>query len=583
MFTWLMAAFVGVVLLGTLARTAVLTVTLRASRQTEAVTTSGEDARTIATWAVTRWDRPADQIRVSLGTMARVAGARVWLVDARGVVLVDTQANPSWEGATVQSHELGEALSGTPSLTEGPSPWLASAVSWSVPVQTGDGRVLGAVVLFLPIGSASDASTALISPLLWSAVIGIVLAAVAAYGASRSFAAPVEALTAYARTLGDAQFRPGPRVSTIQELRVLSDTLTDVSGRLKASFDAITDERQRLAAILESMQEGVIAVDAAGRLMIANPAAVSLLQWPEAPSLPAAAADMRLPERLAQALREALDGQTAQARFLLHGKTEIHAVCSPVPGNDGGVACATAVLRDLSSVMRLQRLRENFVADVAHELRGPLANLSLLAEAFGDGTIAWEDRGPFVQALQGEVARLRRLSLDVLDLAQLDAGVMTLTTEPVSVAALLAGVTGRLSSAAAAAGVDLRWNAEPSLQVMASTMRLEQVLANLVENALRYTPAGGSVALSAYAAGERVCLQVSDTGQGIPAEHLPFIFERFYKADRARTRDGAGTGLGLAVVRQLVELQGGQVAVTSEPGRGTEFQVWLPAVKAEEN
>jgi signal transduction histidine kinase len=577
LFTWLMAAFVSVVLLSTLVRTMVLSISLRASRQTASVQTAREDAGAIAAWAQERWDRPADDIRLSLGALARVADARVWLVDRSGLVRVDTLGNPSWEGVAVRSAELQQALTGEATLMEGPSPWLDTAISWVVPVVR-EGQVLGAVALFLPAPSA-DPAGGLTGTLVWSAAIGVSLAVAVAYAASRSIAAPAEALTAYARSLGEGRFGIGPSIRSIQELQVLAETLTDVSGRLKASFDTLGEERQRLAAILESMQEGVLATDGAGRLMMANPAAVRLLQWTATPALPAAPGEVLLPERLGQALRDGLDGHTTEVSFLLRGSEEILAICAPVAGTDGRVAGATAVLRDLSSVMRLQRVRENFIADVAHELRGPLANLSLLAEAFGDQTIPWEGRAPFVQSLQGEVARLRRLSFEVLDLAQLDAGVMSMTPEATLLAGSVTAAAGRLADAAASAGVDLQSLVGGDLWVSASALRLDQVVSNLLENALRYTPEGGSITVKAAPEGGRVCLSIADTGRGIPPEHLPFIFERFYKADPARTRDGAGTGLGLAVVKQLVELQGGQVDVRSEPGRGTEFRVWLQATE----
>lgn len=569
-----MLAFTGVILLATLARTVGLSISLKQSEQSERVQTATQDARAIAAWATQRWERPPEEIRFSLGTLARLAEARVWLVSAEGRVRVDTQGNPSWEGATIEAPELSRVLKGEEIRVDGPSPWLSSATAIITPVRGADERPMGAVFLFLPLPDKPGFGPWW-GALLWSAVVAMSLAAVAAFIVSRRLAAPLEEITAFARELGHGPTDRQVAVRGVSEVNELAATLTRVSANLKLSFDALAEERQRLAAILESMQEGVLAVDGSGRLIMANPAAVRLLRWQEAPALPAPLRTAIMPDRLRQALEGALLGRTDEELLRLGSTTELLAVCTPVSGSDGQAAGAAAVLSDMTSVMRLQRVRENFIADVAHELRGPLANLSLLAEAFGDGTIPWQERDPFVQSLQREVAHLRRLSRDVLDLAQLDAGVMHVTLEPVQMAALAAAVLARLGATAAAGQVTLRNEVEPELVARASYLRMEQVLGNLVENALRYTPAGGTVTVSGHREGASACLQVKDTGQGIAAEHLPSIFERFYKVDPSRTRTDAGTGLGLAVVKQLVELQGGTVDVTSEVGVGTEFRIWL--------
>jgi two-component system, OmpR family, sensor histidine kinase ResE len=571
--TWLMGAFVGVVLLATLARTLLLTYSLDSSGQQDAIASAMEDARDMADWAQHRWDRAPVDIRFSLSTMARVANARVWLVDTNGRVRVDTQGNPSWEGVAIQSAELARALKGQESLVAGKSPWLDAAVAYVVPVVRNQ-EVLGAVYLFLPVegGMRPHSHSA---EIIWSAVFSLLISALIAAVVARKLAAPVEAITRFARSLGKGDFTSTIHVRSIEEVNVLADTLTQVSGQLKTSFDTISTERQRLTAILASMQEGVVVMDAGGRLTLVNPAAVSLLGWRDPDGCPAAITDPAIPDRLRQALTQAISGGTHEVSFRLRDTQEVLAVCSPVPVGEGGEVGALAVLRDMSSVLRLQRLRENFIADVAHELRGPLANLSVLAEAFGDGTIAWEERAPYVRQLQDEVARLGRLSYDVLDLAQLDAGVMPAELEAVELAPYVTSLVSRQGGPFRAAGVHLHCDIPAGLKVLISPLRMDQVLTNLLENALRHTPAGGSVRVVALPVNGQVCLAVSDTGTGIPPEHLPNIFERFYKADPARTRGKAGTGLGLSIVRQLTELQGGHITVSSEMGKGAEFRVYM--------
>lgn len=272
-------------------------------------------------------------------------------------------------------------------------------------------------------------------------------------------------------------------------------------------------------------------------------------------------------------------GRTAEVHLQPRGKHDYLAVCLPV-ASAIGPGGAVAVLRDLEDVMRLQRVREHFVADLAHELRRPLANLSLIAEAFEDGTVRWRDRQPFVQRLRGEVDRLYRLSRDVLDLARMDAGMVAPRLDPVPLEPLSHAVANQFQSRAAAQGAALQVDVGRGLAARASRQHLEQILYNLLDNALRYTQPGGVVRVTAHPEGDRVCLQVTDTGIGIPPEDLPYVFDRFYKVDPARTSGQGGAGLGLALVKQLTELQHGTVTVESAPGQGTAFRVSLLAAGA---
>lgn len=384
LFSRLMLAFMGVLLLSTLTRSVALTRFMRQSARTETAREALADARAISAWAQERWDRPPADLRPSLGTMARVASARVWLVDATGQVRVDTQGNPSWEGALVSGDELEQARRGAETTVSGRSPWLESAVASVVPI-TREGRVIGAVFLFVPEQAAS-ARGDLLSLLLWTALLALSVSGVAVYVISRTISRPVEEITRFARDMGDGRFGAGIAVSGVAEVNELAATLTRVNARLRASFATLEEERQRLESILLSIQEGVVAIDNEHQMTVLNGAAARLLHLPDPNHLPVPLAETELPGVLRQALLEAAQGKTVEGHLRLRGQ-DLLAACVPIPGVDG-YAGAVAVVRDLEAVMRLQRMRENFVADVAHELRGPLANLGVLAEAFGDGTIA---------------------------------------------------------------------------------------------------------------------------------------------------------------------------------------------------
>lgn len=247
-----------------------------------------------------------------------------------------------------------------------------------------------------------------------------------------------------------------------------------------------------------------------------------------------------------------------------------------LPGDDELSELAQAFNRAAAELQKLEETRREFIADVSHELRRPLTRLLAAVEAVADGIIS--DPAELRQHLsdtRAEVTRTARLVDDLLQSSRLDSGTFTLARETVDLTGLARATCGTLAVAASERGIELTCAGDAPVLADADPGRIEQVLANLIENALRFTPAGGRVAVTVTRDNGRACITVSDTGAGIPPDQLPRIWERFYKGDASRS--GQGSGLGLAIVRRIVELHGGSVSVASEVGRGTTFTVSLPA------
>ncbi len=232
----------------------------------------------------------------------------------------------------------------------------------------------------------------------------------------------------------------------------------------------------------------------------------------------------------------------------------------------------------IAALERADRNRREFVANVSHELRTPLTIIQGYAEAIQDGLAREAGREEeYLRNILEETARLRRLVDDLLDLRQMEAGQVRIKKEPVDLGPIIRRVTDRFAPVAQEKGVALARSGEENLlPVSGDADRLEQVLINLVDNAVRYTPAGGKITIAAQGEPDCVRVTVRDTGPGIPENELPLIWERFYKADKARQRAGAGSGLGLAIARQIVALHGGAIEVQSRPGEGTSFTFTLP-------
>lgn len=357
----------------------------------------------------------------------------------------------------------------------------------------------------------------------------------------------------------------------------LTETAASLAGIAVESHQREAGPARKLQALMAHMSEGVIAVDAGQNVILVNQAAGRLLSpggHPDSAGLELSC----LPPDLRAAIEEAgmWGGDSMRVRFRV-GAAELEAQVTPV-NTELGRYGTMAVLRDVTAQEQFRRLQQSFVANVSHELRGPLATMSATLEAMADGLIPEANRPRYFKALLQEMARLRRLSYDVVDLTRMDSGVLQIQQQEIDMEELFGQLLVTFDQRAAAA--NLKIEAEPTGEwAYGDFDRVGQVVTNLVENSLRFTPPGGAIRLSANREGDRIRISVSDTGIGIPPEHLAHIWERFYKVDPARTfSPGSGTGLGLSIVRQLVHLMGGEVTVQSGVGQGSVFSFTLPAV-----
>jgi signal transduction histidine kinase len=540
-----------------------------------------EDARGVALWAEpylgSAGDLPLD-LRPHLQWLHAVTEGRLWLVATSGVVLADTGAPGTpgnYRGTRLEHPWVQRVLSGEILKERGGDPWMNAAIAVGYPVTRG-GKVIGAVFLFvtqtrlLDVFAEFRLQVALV--VLGAALTGLL----AAYTLSRAFARPIERMSEFAAGLGQKQFgRPLPD-TRVTEMARLAQSLQGAAGQLQESFAALEEEKQRIQSLIQDMAEGVVAVDEHRRILLVNPAAGQLLGLP-GPFDGLSLARGGFPERLVTALTEAA-APGGPGHLEVHfsvGGEELRAQVSQVVTEAGPPFGSVALLQSVTTEVQLRRLRENFVANVSHELRGPLASLSAGVEAMHDGLIPEASRLRFLKAMLSEIARLRRLVDDLLELSRLDAGMVQIAQEEFDLHPLCEGLAEKWEPRANAAGVRLEVDC-PHMRVVANYDRVEEILTNFLDNAVRFTPSGGRVRLFARPEGEFVRAGVSDTGTGIEREHLAHIWDRFYKVDAARTRTrGAGTGLGLAIVKQLVELLGGEVQVESEPGKGSTFSFTL--------
>jgi two-component system, OmpR family, phosphate regulon sensor histidine kinase PhoR len=399
---------------------------------------------------------------------------------------------------------------------------------------------------------------------------------VAAFLAARTAGRRVAALRRAVHRLADSAL-PGWRWTEPGDLPGLTGELTAITARLRDRLEGLTEERDRAGQVLDALDDGVLLLDGAGRLLVANPAARRWFGLPD---------DLRpgLPVQRVLGAPQVTDlaEQATKARAPVLGNLT---VVFPEPrtlalrafplADRGPTGRIVVTMTDITQRRRLEVLRRDFVANASHELKTPVAAVRALAETLL--TALPEDPAAglrFAVRIGREAERLDVLVRDLLDLSRVERG--TLDVEPLDLVGLTKEVVGGYADRAEERRIKLSTELQAQVSMRGDRAQLGLLLSNLIDNALRYTPAKGNVCVRLEATESRAVLQVADTGEGIPAGELPRIFERFYRVDKARARQTGGTGLGLAIVRHVAEGHGGTVRVDSELAHGSTFTVTLP-------
>lgn len=413
------------------------------------------------------------------------------------------------------------------------------------------------------------------------ALIGGAATLAVGYLLERAWLKPIQMLTEAARRITRGEY--GHKVYAVDGLAMseLALAFNAMSERLAEQFAQVEEDRQQLRAILGGMIEGVVAIDSNQRLLFANERAAQLLEFHPKMAMGhkiweivrhksiLALVDRAL--KTMQPQREEFDWKGAANRSLA-------IYVAPLPGNPG--QGAILVLQDLSELRRLERLRHEFVANVSHELKTPLAVIKACVETLQDGAV--EDpanRLSFLEQINENTDRLNNLVLDLLSLARLESGSQNLEVHSVVIADLVRDIVEHFRPRAESKkqSIEVRSPEEPSAaEIRTDEEALRQILENLLDNAIKYTPEGGRIRVRWYGRGDQICFEVEDNGIGIPEMDLPRIFERFYRVDKARSRELGGTGLGLAIVKNLAQVLRGSASAASTLGQGSLFTVALP-------
>ena len=368
------------------------------------------------------------------------------------------------------------------------------------------------------------------------------------------------------------------RVSTISrdEIRELAESLNLMAETLQTTIQELSTERNRLSTVLEVMADGVVMIGPDGETQLINPIAVDLLgiedENPQGRRFIELSRNHELHQMIAQALET---DQPQYGEVELSRRRYLSAIAVPLT-DSSSLPGVLLTLHDLSRLRQLDTTRREFISNVSHELRSPLASVKASVETLENGALAEpEVARDFIRRINEDVGRMISMAGDLLELSRLESGQEPIHLYPLDLGPLLedvrAGFAGQSEARGISIDVQCGENVPPA---MADQEKLRQALVNLLDNAVKFTSDAGRITLTAKEYKESVQVQVENTGMGIAREHLPHVFERFYKADRSR-RDG-GTGLGLAIVKHIVQLHGGEITVQSREGEGATFGFSLP-------
>jgi two-component system phosphate regulon sensor histidine kinase PhoR len=518
----------------------------------------------------------------SLAAWIASSGARVTVIAADGRVLADSahdvetmenHANrPEFQQAMAQGE--GESVRHSHTLDR-------DLVYHAIRYQAAGGPPV-VIRLALPVAQIDNALAEVRRRLFAVSLLLLILGGATSLLFSRSFSARVARLKAFARRVADGDFHPLTPEPQGDELSELGRALDETAARLDQTVRSLTEERNRSSAVLRSMVEGVAVITRDLRIVFCNEAFCWALGVQERacenrPLLEV----VRQSDVLAVVQQALARGQNVSAEVQTGTVRPRNFSVTAAPihgresGDDGG---AVLVMHDITELRRLERVRRDFVANVSHELKTPLTAIQGFAETLLGGALEdTENRRRFLEIIRTQATRLSRLTDDLLRLSQIEAGKLGLDFRALPVVELIGPCVETARWKATEKNLHVQVECpSPLPPVRGDRKRLQEVLQNLLDNAVQYTPAGGRVTVRATTANGEVAVAVEDTGIGIPQAEQQRIFERFYRVDVARSREVGGTGLGLSIAKHLVEAHGGRITVESEVGRGSTFTVFLP-------
>jgi two-component system phosphate regulon sensor histidine kinase PhoR len=503
--------------------------------------------------------------------------SRITVIATDGTVLGDSIEDP----ATMENHaarpEVKDALAtGIGESTRYSTTLKEQMMYVAVPVAS-QGKILGIARVALTLTAVEDSVNHVTRIIILTTVIITILAVLAAWLIARTTTRPIRQLTRASQGIAAGQLGQKITVPTKDEIGQLAQAFNEMSSNLKTTVEAISTEKTKLANVLGNMADGVIMTDVGGNVVLANAAAGKLFGFKEADAVYKHLIEVVHDHEVDEILKLCLKTRQEQTTQFESGiaRRFFRAIAVPID-NQSRLNGVLFLFQDLTELKNLQTMRRELVGNISHELRTPIAGIKAMVQTLRDGAVDNRELAQdFLGRIENEADRLTQIVTELTQLSRIETGRAELKIEPADINALIEGVVAEMNPVAERQQIALLKELSPDLPpVRADKDRIRQTIINLVHNAIKFNKPDGSVTISTGYDGKSVTVSVSDSGIGISKEDLPHVFERFYKADKART--GGGSGLGLAIAKHTVQAHGGDIHAQSEEGKGSTFTFSLP-------
>ncbi len=529
-----------------------------------------------------------EQVHSVAVRLGRASGTRITVVAPDGEVIGDSQEVPGTMDNHADRAEIRAALAGRAEHSERFSDTLQTHQTYVALPVASDGRLIGVVRVSIATSDVREMIRSLHLRLAWAGLIVALLAAGISLFVARRIARPLEEIQRGAERFADGDLQHKLPIPHTAEVAALAESMNRMALQLDDRIHAALRERNEREAVLSSMVEGVLAVDVDERVISVNRAGAEVLGLErgrvEGRTLQEVVRNPDLQRLVAQVLSSR--NEVTSEIEILHrggGLRTLDAQGTVLRDAQGQAAGALVVLHDVTRLKRLENVRRDFVANVSHELKTPVTSIKGFVETLLDGAMHnTADAERFLRIVAAQADRLGAIIEDLLMLSRVEQGVDKAGIElhPGDIAPILERAAGICQHKAAERRITLDVRCEPELAATVSAPLVEQAVVNLIDNAVKYSPVGETVSVAAERVAHEIAIRVIDRGCGIPREHLGRVFERFYRVDKARSRELGGTGLGLAIVKHIAQVHGGRATAQSAVGQGSTFTIWLPAGQA---
>jgi len=521
----------------------------------------------------------ADDLADRIG---RSLGVRATIIDPEGIVIGDSEVNKE-ELSKLENHMVRAEVQDAVRKGFGRSKRFSTSIRTDMlymAVPIGKGKLAGILRLAIPLSDIELIESRMFKTISVAIVFALFATLVMSFFISVMISKPLYEMSSIAKRLADGDFSRKVIVRSNDETGDLAKALNDMADEISAKVKSVSSEKAKLEAVLSSMFEGVMLTNERGEILLLNPSVRKLFFIDSPP-------EGRKPLEMMQnnVIQEIVDRVLNKNREVITQEVKIAIpeqktiMINGVPIiKDDVVEGAVFVFHDITELKRLEDIRKDFVANVSHELRTPISSIKGYAETLLDGKADNKDTvKEFLSIIYQDSNRLANLIDDLLDLSRIESGKMNMESEPLEILPIVNRCINVLGKSARDKSLSIKLDIPADFpKVLGDHKRLLQVLLNLLDNAVKYTPENGSIIVSAASNRETAQIDISDTGIGISERDLPRIFERFYRVDKARSRELGGTGLGLSIVKHIVQAHNGQVWVKSTLGRGSTFSFTIP-------